>query len=49
MKLKAGLVLLVVLVSAVNVLGPTPSSRGRHKFVGLKFQEAVKPMPRPKA
>ncbi len=38
MKLKAALVLLVVLVSAVNVLAADPKLEGAYKFVGLKFQ-----------
>ena len=38
MKLKAGLVLFVVLVSAVNVLAADPKLEGAYRFVGLKFQ-----------
>ena len=38
MKLKAAFVLLVVLVSAVNVLAADPKLEGAYKFVGLKFQ-----------
>ncbi|MEK6321300.1 MAG: lipocalin-like domain-containing protein [Acidobacteriota bacterium] len=38
MKLKAALVLLIVLVSAVNILAADPKLEGAYKFVGLKFQ-----------
>ena len=38
MKLKAAFVLLIVLVSAVNVLAADPKLEGAYRFVGLKFQ-----------
>lgn len=38
MKLKAALVLLVVMVSAVNVFAADPKLEGAYKFVGLTFQ-----------
>jgi len=38
MKIKAALVLLIVAVSAVNVLAADPKLEGAYKFVGLKFQ-----------
>ena len=37
MKFKAALVLLIVSVSAVNVLAADPKLEGAYKFVGLKF------------
>ena len=38
MKFKAALVLLIVSVSAVNVLAADPKLEGAYKFVGLKFE-----------
>jgi hypothetical protein len=38
MKLKAALVLLTILVSAVNILGADPKLEGAYRFVSLKFQ-----------
>ena len=38
MKLKAALVLLVVLVSAVSISAADPKLEGAYRFVGLKFQ-----------
>jgi hypothetical protein len=38
MKLKAALVLFVVLVSAANILAADPKLEGAYRFVGLKFQ-----------
>ena len=38
MKLKAALVLSVVLLSAVNALAADPKLEGAYRFVGLKFQ-----------
>ncbi|MFY9555879.1 MAG: lipocalin-like domain-containing protein [Blastocatellia bacterium] len=38
MKIKAALVLLTVIVSAVNVLAADPKLEGAYKFVGLTFQ-----------
>ncbi|MEK6286451.1 MAG: lipocalin-like domain-containing protein [Acidobacteriota bacterium] len=38
MKLKAALVLLIVLVSAVNVFAADPKLEGAYKFVSLKFE-----------
>jgi len=38
MKLKAALVLLVVLVSAANIFAADPKLEGAYRFVGLKFQ-----------
>ena len=38
MKLKAALVLLVVLVSSANALAADPKLEGAYRFVGLKFQ-----------
>ena len=37
MKFKAALVLLIVALSAVNVLAADPKLEGAYKFVGLKF------------
>ncbi|HSQ20062.1 MAG TPA: lipocalin-like domain-containing protein [Blastocatellia bacterium] len=38
MKLKAALVLSIVLISAINVAAADPKLEGAYRFVGLKFQ-----------
>lgn len=38
MKLRASLVLVVVLISAVHVIAADPKLEGAYRFVGLKFQ-----------
>ena len=38
MKLKAAIVLLVVLLTSVNVLAADPKLEGAYRFTGLKFQ-----------
>ena len=38
MKLKAVLVLVVIVVSAVNIFAADPKLEGAYRFVGLKFQ-----------